>query len=185
MSNFYSYEELKEMGIKEIGKNVRISKKASLYSPEKMSFKDNVRIDDFCILSGDIKIGSYVHISAYSALYGSYGIEIGDFCGCSPRSMLLSGSDDFSGEHMISPMVPEKYTDVCGKKIKLNNYCQVGANSIVMPGVEFKEGAVSGCFSLIKVDLESWTINAGIPAKRIKERKKNILKLVEEFKNEI
>lgn len=183
MSNNYTIDELKELGIKNIGENVRISKKASLYSPEKMSFGNNIRIDDFCILSGNIKIGNYVHISAYTALYGSYGIEIGNYCGCSPRCTLLSGSDDFSGEYMISPMVPEEFTNVMGKKIILKDFCQVGANSIIMPGVVFNTGAVCGCFSYIKKDLEEWTINAGIPAKKIKNREKKMLELEVQFTN--
>lgn len=184
MNGFYTDEELEKLGIKH-GEKVFISKKASIYSPSTIEIGNNVRIDDFCILSGKIKIGNNVHISAYCGLYGSYGIEIGDYCGCSPRSTLLSGSDDFSGEFMISPMVPEKYTSVNGKKIILNSFCQVGANSIVMPGVEFKEGAICGCFSFVKNDLKSWSINAGIPAKKIKDRKRNILELVKEFENEI
>lgn len=35
-----------------------------------MTIGSNVRIDDFCILSGRLEFGSYVHIAAYSALYG-------------------------------------------------------------------------------------------------------------------
>ena len=83
--SFYTREELDYLGIKEIGKDVLISKKASIYSPEKIKIGSHVRIDDFCILSGEIEIGNYVHISAYVALYGKAGIKIGDFCGCSAR----------------------------------------------------------------------------------------------------
>ena len=76
MNNFFNEEELNKMGFKSIGKNVLISKKASIYSPEKIKIGDHVRIDDFTILSGNITIGNYVHISAYVALYGRFGIEI-------------------------------------------------------------------------------------------------------------
>lgn len=177
MSNYYSEEELKKLGVKTFGDNVKISKKASLYSPEKMSFGNNVRVDDFCILSGNIKIGNYVHISAFSGLYGGGQIIIGDFCGCSPRSLLLSASDDFSGKYMISPMVPEELTNVTKGKIVLENYCQVGANSVILPNVILREGAVTGAMTLVKKDLEEWSINCGIPAKKIKDRNKNIIEL--------
>lgn len=180
----YKEEELLEIGVK-IGKNVKVSKKASIYSPETIELGNNVRIDDYCILSGNIKIGNNVHISAYTALYGRYGIEIGDYCGCSPRCTLLSGSDDFSGEHMISPMVPEAYTNVKGEKIVMENFSQLGANSIVMPGTIIHEGAVCGCFSFVNDDLEDWTINVGIPAKVLKKRSKNIKKLAKEYENEV
>ena len=55
MSNCYSKEELIEMGIK-CGDNCLISKKASIYSPTTIEFGNDVRVDDFCILSGNIKI---------------------------------------------------------------------------------------------------------------------------------
>ena len=170
MNDFYTEEELKQLGLKNYGKDVFISKKASIYGAENISIGNNVRIDDFCILSGNIEIGNFVHISAYSALYGKYGIKIGNFCGISPRSILFSVSDDFSGNYMISPMVPEKYTNVSGGVIILNNYVQIGANSIIMPSVEFFEGAVCGAFSFVKENCEPWSVYAGIPAKKIKSR---------------
>ena len=108
MVSFYSKEELKKLGIKEIGENVFISKKASIYSPEKIKIGNNVRIDDFCILSGDIEIGDYVHIAAYVALYGKYGIKIGDFCGCSARCTIYSATDDFSGEYSLDEKIYDR-----------------------------------------------------------------------------
>lgn len=177
MSNFYSENELIELGFSKIGKNVQISKKASLYGVNQMEIGDNVRIDDFCILSGKIKIGNYVHISAFVALYGKFGIEIGNFCGCSPRSTVFSASDDFSGEFMVSPMVPDNLSKLNSGKVIFDNYVQIGANTIVMPGVRLKEGAVTGAFSFVTSDLDEWKIYAGIPAKPIKDRKKDIIKL--------
>ena len=67
-SSFYSQKELTSIGFKSIGTNVLISKKASFYSPEEISIGNNVRIDDFCILSGKITLGSNIHISAFCAL---------------------------------------------------------------------------------------------------------------------
>ena len=77
-TSFYSECELQEIGFLSVGKNVLISRKCSIYSPEKISIGNNVRIDDFCILSGSIKLNSNIHISAYCALYGAKGIELMD-----------------------------------------------------------------------------------------------------------
>ena len=173
-SNFYSEEELKSLGFKHFGKNVLISKKCSIYGAENMTIGNNVRIDDFCILSGCISIGNYVHIAAYSALYGRYGIEIQDFCGISARGTLYSAIDDFSGDYMVSPMVPSEFTKLTTGKIVLKKYTQIGCNSVVFPKVVVNEGAVTGALTLIKKDVPSWTIVAGIPARVVKERKKNL-----------
>jgi acetyltransferase-like isoleucine patch superfamily enzyme len=179
MSNsFFSNYELLQLGFKKIGKNCLISKFARFYSPKTILIGDNVRIDDFCILSGNIKIGSYVHISAFVALHGSKGIIINDFSGLSPRSIVFSATDDFSGEYLINPMVPEEFTNVTGGLVELKKYVQLGANTIVMPNLTINEGAVTGVFSFVNESLDPWTINAGIPTKPIKKRSKELLKLV-------
>ena len=82
---------------------------------------------------------------------------------------------------MIGPMVAEELTNVEGKKIIINNFSQIGANSIIMPGVKVKEGAVCGCFSFVNKDLEEWTINVGIPTKIIKKRKERVKELVKKY----
>ncbi len=85
-SSFYSENELAEIGFKSFGQNVMISKKASIYGAGSIEIGNNVRIDDFCILSGKIKLGDYIHISAYSSLFaGDKGIEMKDFCTLSSR----------------------------------------------------------------------------------------------------
>ena len=54
-----------------------------------------------------------------------------------------------------------------------------------MPNVTINEGAVTGAMTFVNKDLDKWGIYIGIPAKRIKDRSKNMLKLVKEFeKNE-
>ena len=62
MNTFYSENELQKLGIKSYGKNVLIGRNAILYSPESLEIGHDVRIDDFCILSGKITLGSYIHI---------------------------------------------------------------------------------------------------------------------------
>lgn len=181
MNSFYTIEELKLIGLKEMGKDVKISRKASIYSPDKIRIGDHVRIDDFCILSGKIEIGNYVHLAAYTALYGKYGIEINDFCGCSARCTIYSATDDFSGETMISPMVPEEFTNVTGGKTILEKYVQLGANVVVMPNVTIKEGTAVGAMSFVNKDLEAWGIYIGIPSKKIKDRSKELITLSEKI----
>ena len=97
MTSFYSEEELAQLGLKSYGSNVLISRFASIYSPQTIEIGSNVRIDDFCILSGKIYIGDWCRVSAYCALYGSMGIVMEGFCGISPRSTILSATDDYSG----------------------------------------------------------------------------------------
>ncbi len=180
-NSFYTPEELEHLGLMAYGKNVLISRKASIYGAEDISLGDNVRIDDFCILSGHLKLGSNIHISAYCALYGALGIEMQDYTGLSAGTILYSAMDDFSGNYLIGPVHPKELTNVSGGKIVMESYSQIGARSVVFPNVTIREGAVAGALSLIKEDMEPWSIYAGIPAKKIKERDKQLLNRIEEF----
>jgi galactoside O-acetyltransferase len=181
---FLSKTELNKIGFKSLGNNVFISDKASFYSPGTIIIGSNVRIDDFCILSGNIKLGNYIHISAYCGLYGKGGIEMGNFSGLSPRCTLLSASDDFSGQFMISPMVSEEFTNVQFGKIKIGEFAQIGAGTVLLPNVNIAKGSVVGAMSLVKKNTEEWKIYGGTPAKFLKHRKKNLKDLSKRFLKE-
>ncbi|MDR0789417.1 MAG: acyltransferase [Bacteroidales bacterium] len=178
MTSFYSQTELAEIGFASVGDNVLVSKKCSIYSPQTIRIGNNVRIDDFSILSGDITIGSYVHIAAYCALYGKLGIEMEDYTGLSPRTTIFSAMDDFSGNYLISPMPPEECTNVTGGKVIVKKYSQIGAGCIVFPNLIMGEGVAVGAMSLVNHNLEDWGIYAGTPVKRIRDRGKGLLELV-------
>ncbi len=180
-NSFYSYQELKTLGLKKFGQNVLISRKASIYSANDISIGNNVRIDDFCILSGKITLKSYIHISAFTALYAKEGILIEDFSGTSPRTTIFSAVDDFSGNFLINPMVPSEFTNVKGGPVVLRKYVQIGVNSVIMPNLIINEGAVTGAFSFINSNLEEWTIYTGIPAKPLKKRGKELLEFIKYF----
>lgn len=131
----------------------------------------------FVYCHGNIEIGDYVHISAYVALYGKKKIKINDFCGCSARCTIYSATDDFSGEYMISPMVPKEFTNVIEGEVVLEKYVQLGANTVVMPNVTISEGTVVGAMSFVNKNLDEWGVFVGIPCKKIKNRKKDIISL--------
>ena len=159
-----------------------ISRKASIYGAQNISLGDHVRIDDFCILSGRIEIGSYVHVAAYTALYGgSDGIFIEDFANLSSRICVYSVSDDYSGQTMTNPMVPDEYKAVESAPVHIRRHVIVGSTSVILPGVDLKEGSAFGSFSFINRDPEPWSMNAGIPARKIKERSRNLLELEKQF----
>lgn len=182
MTSFYSKKELSELGFKLIGENVLISKKASFYGIQNMSLGSNVRIDDFCILSGKITIGSNVHISAYCALYGSFEIEMDDYTGLSPRCTIFSATDDFSGNFLVGPMLPKEKTNVMGGKVHIKKFTQIGASTVVLPSVTINEGVAVGAMSLVNRDLDGWGIYVGIPAKKIKNRSRDMLTLLHDEK---
>lgn len=182
MNSFFSEEELSEVGFKSVGNHVLISRKASFYSPEMISFGNHVRVDDFCILSGNITIGSYIHVAAFSALFGSEaGILIDDFANLSSRITIYAVSDDFSGATMTNPMVPDEYKGLIHGQVHIHRHVIIGSGSIVLPNVDIGEGCSIGSLSLVKNDLSEWMICAGIPARSIRPRERTLLQLEKAF----
>lgn len=176
-TSFYTPDELKTMGFCSIGEDVLISRKASIYTPELITIGNHVRIDDFCILSGDIKLGSYIHISAYTAIYARFGVELEDFVTISGRVLVYSQNDDYSGEFMTNPMVPIKYTNITGGKVVFKKHSIVASGSIILPDVILGVGSCVGSMSLVKKSIPAWEIHAGIPAIKISDRQQTILEL--------
>jgi len=182
MNSFYSKNELKKLGFKSMGENVLISRKASIYGTENISIANNVRVDDFVILSGKIEIGNYTHIAAFSALFaGNAGIILKDFSGLSSRVSIYAISDDYSGEALTNPMVSDEYKKIEGGQVVLDKHVIVGASSVILPNVVIGEGSAVGSLSLVNKSLDSWGIYIGTPVKKIKTRSKNLLNLEKEF----
>lgn len=184
-SSFLSEEELSAVGFKSLGSNVLISRKASIYSAGSISIGNHVRIDDFCILSGEITLGSYIHISAYTAMYGRFGIFIADFATISGRVLIYSQNDDYSGNYMTNPMVPTQYTKVSGGTVNILKHAIIGSGSVLLPDIIIGEGACVGSMSLVKHNVPEWEIVAGVPARKIGDRKKGLIDLESRFLSDI
>lgn len=183
--SYLNNEELKKIGFKKIGLNVKVSKNSCIYSPESIELGNNVRIDDFCILSGNIKINNYVHIAAFCSLFGSGGIEMKDFSGLSSRVSIYSASDDYLGEFLTGPCIPDQYRKITEGRVVLEKHSLVGTGSTILPGVKLGIGSALGSMSLLNKSTLDWKIYAGVPAKAIKERKNDLLKLEYKLKNNI
>lgn len=158
-----------------IGKNCKISSKCSIYGEEKIKIGNNVRIDDFVVLSageGGIEIGDNVHISVYTSLQGKGKIYVGNYATISSRVAIYSSNDDYSGEFMTNPM-NEKYSNVTHGDVIIEQHSIIGAGSVILPGVTIGASCAVGALSLVKENLKSFCIYGGVPAKYIKQRSMN------------
>ncbi len=178
MDSFYSKTDIPSLGFSKVGENVKISQRAALYGTEKISIGNNVRIDDFCLLSGEIRIGNNVHIAAGCYIFGGEaGVEMDDYTGISSRCIIYAVTDDFSGNALPHPTIPMEFRNVIQKKVVLQKHALVGTSVVILPGVTLGEGCAVGAMSLVNKSLPAWKICIGIPAKPISQRSKKILEL--------
>ncbi len=187
MSNFLTENEIRELGLKSCGKDVRIGRHAVLYHPERLVFGDHVRIDDFTVISGVVEFGNYIHVSQFCGLYGGDdGIYMEDYSGLSSKCSIYAVSDDYSGHSMTNPMVPAKYKPhMISAPVKIKKHAIVGCNSVVLPGVVIEEGTAIGSMSLCTKSTEEWSVYTGIPARRKGERKRDLLELENNFMEDL
>ena len=173
---YYSRKELQEMGFRALGRQVLISRTCRVYTPELISLGSHVLIDDFTILNGEITVGSYVHISSNCELYaGKAGITIRDFAGMSSRCTLYAASDDYSGACLTNPTVPATFRHEVSAPIVMEKHVILGTGCAVLPGAVLAEGCSFGSMSLISRSTEPWGVYAGIPVRRLKDRKRDLL----------
>jgi galactoside O-acetyltransferase len=76
---------------------------------------------------------------------------------------------------MTNPTVPDAYTNVKHSDVFLGKHVIVGSGTVILPGVSLYEGVAVGALSLVSRDCEAFGIYSGLPAKRIKERKRGLL----------
>ncbi len=181
---FYTRKELKGLGFKSIGENVLLSQKASIYGIGNIEIGNNVRIDDFCVISagiGGIKLGNNIHIGVFSSLIGAGRIELKDFVNISSKVAIYSSNDDYSGHYMTNPTLPSEYTNVTSSYVMLEKHVIIGSGSVVLPGVTLETGVAIGALTMVNSTCEAFGIYCGNPAKKIKERKRNLLALEKEY----
>ncbi|MBT9494940.1 MAG: acyltransferase [Paucibacter sp.] len=175
---YFSQDELLAMRFKSLGRDVKISRSANLYIPEYIAIGDYSIVDDFCVLSGSLEIGRNVHIAhGCRVIAGREGIQMGDFSGLAFGVTIFAQSDDYSGLALTNPTVPMHHRSIQRARVELGRHAIVGANSVIFPGVILGEGSSIGACSMVTKSTEAWGIYLGVPAKRIKSRKKELLSL--------
>jgi galactoside O-acetyltransferase len=185
---FLSTNELFKLGFAKLGNNVLISDKSSIYNPQYISIGSNVRIDDFCILSAGeegIEIGNYVHIACYVSLIGKAKIKVGDYVGISSKTAVYSSSDDYSGNVLVGPTVPDEMKNVDHRTVIFENHSLVGALCVILPGVTIGEGTAIGALSLVTKNLDPWGIYIGSPPKFIRKRSNKLLEFVPDLNSRL
>ena len=68
-----------------------------------------------------------------------------------------------------------------GGKVFLGKHVIIGSGSVILPGISLDEGAAVGAMSLVTKNCRAFGIYSGVPAKFIRERKRDLLKLEETF----
>jgi putative colanic acid biosynthesis acetyltransferase WcaF len=105
-----------------------------------------------------------VAIADEAELYNPAPLKIGSHAIVSQGAYVCGATHDFDDERF--PLI------ACAMEI--GPYAWVCARACVAPGVKVGEGAILGLASVATKSLESWTVYAGAPAVRVKDRRRTV-----------
>ena len=179
---YLAAHQVEALGLRHVGVGVKISDKAAIYDAERISIGDHSRIDDFCVISGQVSIGRFCHVTPMCLIAGGApGVFLGDFCTLAYGVKMFAQSDDYSGETMVNSMVDREYKKEIFLPVRAERQVVLGAGTTVLPGVVLAEGTAVGAMSLVNKSTAPWGIYAGIPARRLRDRSRSLLILEEKF----
>ena len=111
-----------------------------------------------------LSIGNYSDINRGCLIDARGGITIGDNVSISHNVNLITG-----GHNICSPAFKGKYLP-----ITIGDYVWIGVGCTILNNVRIGKGAVVCAGAVVTKDVEDYAVVAGIPAKKIKERTKNL-----------
>ena len=153
-----------------LGDNVSILGNIDIRNREngKIHFKDNVTIERDCRFvsarEGTIEIGEGTVVTAFAIFNGGGDIIIGKQCVIGPRSSINAN------EHNFLRNKPIRKQGFIHAPVIIEDDCWLATNVVVNKGVCLRKGTIIASNAVVVKDTEEYSINGGIPSKKIGER---------------
>lgn len=147
---------------------VRIKGKIYMENPNVIFGKNNIIFEGVKFRGkGKIIIGDNVSISSDTIIYSDKEITIGN------DTMIAAQCYIIDCDHGMSKGIPMREQGLIPKKIIIGQDVWIGAGAKILKGVELNDGVVIGAGSVVtsKLKTEKYEIYAGVPARKISERK--------------
>lgn len=151
-----------------IGKNLHAGRGVFLWAKDSISIGDNFYIGKYSIIESDALIGNNVIFANHVSLIGRYDHHFQQL-GVPIRLAMQIRDNDYDWKGL-------------GQKIVIEDDVWIGLGSIVLSGVTIKTGSIIAAGSVVTKDVEPYSIYAGNPAKKIRDRFDNINQLQEHIR---
>jgi len=174
--NFYC-EGIPKLKIRGYAKNIIIGDNVSflgivdLRNREngKIVIGDNVSIDNNVRIvsakEGVISIGKDSTIGCFTIINGGGNVFIGEKC------LLANNISINANDHKFNKNAFIRDQGFIHKDIRIENDVWLGAHVCINKGVVLKEGTIIASNAVVTKDTEEYSINAGIPSKKINQRR--------------
>jgi galactoside O-acetyltransferase len=148
----------------QIGKNIRIGVGVVMHGGSNVRLGDGVSIMDGAVLeavSGRLTIGNDVSINRRVCLDASNGgvIELGNDVLIGPNVVVRAANHEFN-----DPGVPIRLQGHRAGKILVQEDVWVGANAVLLAGVQIGKSSVVGAGAVVTRDVPPYSVVGGVPA---------------------
>jgi acetyltransferase-like isoleucine patch superfamily enzyme len=153
-----------------IGDNVSILGNIDIRNREngKLIIENDVIIEQDCRFvaarDGAIIIGKSSVIGAFAVFNGGADIKIGKQCIFAVRASINAN------DHLMARKLPIRDQGFMHAPVIIEDDCWFGTNVSIHKGVNIKKGSIIGANAVVTKDTDPYSINVGIPAKKIGER---------------
>lgn len=155
-----------------IGNDVIFDSDVVIKQKELCEIGNHVAIDKGFYCTTQLSIGDYTHISPYVTIIGgkSSSFTSKGFNNIMAGARIICGSDRFDNSGLFGALIPY---ELKGKQIIepiiMEEFSNIGTNSIVLPGSILRKGVLLSAGSLLMGDTEEWGVYKGNPAVLVKK----------------
>ncbi|MFD0675537.1 MULTISPECIES: acyltransferase [unclassified Paenibacillus] len=130
---------------------------------------DGAMIDSFVKIKpaggmGDVHIGSNSYINSGTVIYSGNGVWIGSGVLIAANCTLAPVNHEYRSRSL--PIIEQRFMPSKGG-IVIEDDVWIGAGTVILDGAFLRKGCVVGAQSLVKGELEPYSINVGVPSRRI------------------
>ena len=184
--------------LKHVGRNVLISPGVRFFGHRYISIGDDTHVDLDCIIlaglatldehevrrlpnpyftlsEGEVSIGRGVHVAPGCHISGHGGVQIGDYCGCTAGTRILSltshyaGFADGSRRVLFTTRARSRRAYLIGPVV-LEENVGVALNSVLLPGAALRADSFVAIGSVVRGEVPPNTIVGGNPAVPLRPR---------------
>jgi len=152
-----------------IGTNVVFEPGVLVFHPENIRIGSNVYVGHGAMLKAYFKnemiIGDNTWIGQQCFFHSAGGLRIGSRVGIGPAVKIITSAHIEEG-----PRVPILFSEVRAAEVVIQDDCDLGVGSIILPGVTLGRGTQVGAGSVVIANTEPYTVVAGVPARLIRTR---------------
>jgi len=156
------HRELAERADVRLGEDCYLSPLASI-EPRVFRLGDKSYVAAHAYITGTISAGDNCTFNVFSVVRGT--VSMGDGVRIGAHTSILGFN------HSIAPDLPVFQQPLSAKGITIGDDVWIGSNAVVLDGVSIGEHSVVGAGAVVTKDVAPWSVVAGNPARRIRDRR--------------